>query len=78
MKLDEVPEEYKIYTVKVMSGEEYYVTGEELNEILKAKEDLIRLKTGNGFNKKSIMTFKINVELTRESVQKNKPKLLTK
>ena len=67
MKAKDLPERYKIYVIKLVSGDEYRVNGEELIKIIKSSIDLIKLKNGSGFNKKMIVNWFLDKEITKEN-----------
>lgn len=76
MKLKDVPEQLKIYTVKLSTGSEYTVTGEVKGAILNAKTNFIELETGNVINKSFIVEIKVNPDETRQNVLANRNALI--
>ena len=76
MKITEVPEEYKIYTVRMSDRFETNITGEQKIKLVKTKENFIELPNGTILNKSFITNIVLNIEETRENIQKNKPKML--
>ena len=76
MKLSELDNKFKIFEVKVVSGDSYFLDGEKLETILKSSQEYFLFPNGEGFRKTSISNWVIHMEKTRENVIKNKPKLL--
>ena len=72
MKLKELPDLYKIYVFKLSNGEQYIVNGIVKKNILASKSNFIELENGNGFNKAFIVSWKVDIGETRDTVEKNK------
>lgn len=77
MKITEVPEEYKVYTLRMSNKDEFEITGTQKVALMRSKDQFVELANGNIINKSFILDVVLNNEATRNNVQKNKPKLLT-
>lgn len=78
MRLSQLDDKYKVFEVKLINGETFYLTGEELFKFLKSHLQFYKTPNGEGFSKTSISSWKIDIEKTKENIIKNKPKLLNK
>jgi hypothetical protein len=78
MKITEVPEEYKIYKIIMSSRGEYYITGAQKSAILGGFGTFYEVNHSDTINKAHIVEFRMDIERTRENVQKNKDKILQK
>lgn len=76
MRLSELSEDFKQYTLTTSKGSEYIVSGTTRLNILKSKNNFIELGNGNTINKAFIVEFKLNIEATRDFVEKNKNSLI--
>jgi hypothetical protein len=76
MKISDLPEEFKIYKVYLSNDEVIYLNGKQLQVVLNAKVNLIRLPDGSGINKNFIVNWKIDFEKTREYVKENQNKII--
>jgi len=68
MKLNEVPEQYKIYTVIMTSKSEYEINGIQKQNIIEATTAWVDLPNGTSINKVYAVEIKLNKERTRENV----------
>lgn len=71
MKIHEVPELLKIYTMKVTGGSSFQVNGEQKLNIMDSPSQFVQLQNGDTINKSFIIEFKLDFEATRENVVKN-------
>jgi len=76
MKITDLPEEFKIYKVYLSNDEVVYLNGKQLQVVLNAKVNLIRLPDGSGINKNFIVNWKVDFEKTREYVKENQNKII--
>jgi len=76
MKITELEEKYKMYDVKTSNKDIFLVNGEQLQEIIDSDSSFFRLPNGEGFNKSFLINWTINIDATRDNVQKLKPKIL--
>lgn len=76
MKISDVPNQYKMYQLKMSNKDSFVVSGEMLDRIIASQNNYIRFPNGEGFNKSFIVNWTIDKEATRENVIKNKSKLL--
>ena len=77
MKITDLPEEFKIYKVYLSNDEVVYLNGKQLQVVLNAKVNLIRLPDGSGINKNFIVNWKVDFEKTREYVKENQNKIIS-
>jgi len=66
MKLSEIPENYKIYTVKMTNKSEYKMTGDQKMTVLNSNTQFVELKDGTCINKSYIIEFKLDIDKTYE------------
>jgi len=78
MKLNEVPEEFIVYTLCMSDGKEHLITGKTKENILRTQAQFVVLPNKSVINKSFITSISVNKDETRASVIKNKPKLLGK
>lgn len=76
MKISDVPNQYKMYRLKMSNKDSFVVSGEMLDKIIASQNNYIRFPSGEGFNKSFIVNWVIDKEATRENIIKNKTKLL--
>ena len=76
MKITDLPEEFKIYKVYLSNDEVVYLNGKQLQVVLNAKVNLIRLPDGSGINKNFIVNWKIDFDKTRDYVKENQNKVI--
>ncbi len=76
MKISEVPDELKVFEVKMSNGDKYKMTNIELNKALATPNNKIKFPNGEGFNNSFIVNWYIDIDSTREKVLKNKDKLV--
>jgi len=76
MKLSEVPHEYKIYSLKLSNKDEFIVDGVLLDKIIATENNFLCLPDGQGFNKAFMVNWKLNIEKTKENVNKFRDELL--
>jgi hypothetical protein len=76
MKITDLPEEFKIYKVYLSNDEVVYLNGKQLQVVLNAKVNLIRLPDGSGINKNFIVNWKIDFDKTRDYVKENQNKII--
>ena len=69
MKLNEVPEQYRLYTVCMSNGSRHLVSGNTKKAIMEAKSSWVEITGGNLLNKNFIVEFKLNIDATKENVQ---------
>jgi DNA-binding LytR/AlgR family response regulator len=75
MKLSEVPENLRVYVIKMSSGTEYVIDGRVKAVIMEAKTNFIQLESGSVINKAFITEIRIDRDETRNNVLKNKSSL---
>lgn len=75
MNIKELPDKYKIFDLFLSTGKLLQLTGEQKNNILASKSNMIQLEDGGGFNKAFIVSWNINMEETRKIVQEHKQEL---
>jgi hypothetical protein len=75
MKLSEIDNKFKIFEIKIVSGDSYFLDGEKLQMVLKSPQDYFVFPNGEGFRKTSISNWILSIDKTRENVFKNKDKL---
>lgn len=68
MRLNEVPEQYKIYTIYMTSRSEYQIDGITKQNIMNAVGQWVELGNGTSLNKSYIIEIKLNKEETRTFV----------
>lgn len=71
MNIFECPEKYRIYNASMSNGSRHEITGETKRAIMDSKTAWIELPNGSLINKNFIVEFKLNVDRTRENVQKH-------
>jgi len=76
MKISEVPEKYKIYDIHLSNKDTFSITGEQKIALLKSKNSFVELQDGAIINKNFIVDMMLNIDETRDSVIKHKPKIL--
>lgn len=76
MKLSEVKEEFRVYVMSLSNGNNYQVTGDTKNNILKSPLNYVEIPNGSVVNKAFIIDFRLDFGLSRDLVEKNKDKLL--
>lgn len=76
MKIYDLPEDYKQYTIILSTGYEYKIDGKMKKNILASKTNFIELPSGSTINKAFIVEFRLDLEATKDCVSKNKNKLL--
>lgn len=76
MKISEVPDKYRVYTLKLSNGREYIITGDKKLAIFASRSQIIELENGEGFNKAFIVNWEINWEETKKKVREHKPEFL--
>lgn len=76
MKIHEVPEQYKIYLVRMSNGSEYEVNGITRQNIANSKSQWIEIKNGTTLNKSYIVELRLDKERTREEIRRNKDDVL--
>lgn len=72
MKIHEVPDQLKIYDMRVSSGSIFKISGSQKKAIITAQSQFVELENGDVINKSFIVEFKLNFDATRENVVKNK------
>lgn len=75
MKISELPEDFKRYILVVSSGSRYPVTGFQKTTIIDSRNTFVELPDGSTINKAFIVEFKIDIEATKDFVEKNKDKI---
>ena len=68
MKISEVPEEYKIYTIHMSDKYEVDIKGSTKENIEKVPNGYIRLENGDILNKAFIIRITLNLEETKDNV----------
>jgi hypothetical protein len=71
MKLSEVPEQYKIYTLVMSSKTEYEVNGVQKLNIINAPTNWVELPNGSTINKAFGIEFRLDYEKTKENIREN-------
>lgn len=71
MKLSDVPEYYKIYTLAMSNGSKYEINGTQKTSIMEATTAWIELQNGTVINKSFLVEMKLNKDETRENVQEH-------
>lgn len=66
----QLPEKYKIYTLKLSSGDELEVKGELKEKIFMSQAQFVELPDGNIINKSFIVSFLLDIEKTKEKFLK--------
>ena len=66
MKLTELPEIYKTYTMILSSGESHQVDGETKQKIMESESRFIQLNDGSCINKSFIIQIQLDKESTRD------------
>lgn len=69
MNINEVPEQYKVYTVIMSNRSEYEITGVQKESIVNAPTQWVDLPNGTSINKSFAIEFKLNIDATRENVR---------
>ncbi len=76
MKLSELPEDFKKYTLILSNKSEYQVTGKQKEIITKNNSGFVELPNGSIINKAFIIEFKLDIDETRNFVTNNKDKII--
>jgi len=76
MKISDVPELYKIYTVFMTSKSEYEINGVQKQAIMDAETLWVDLPNGTSINKAYAVEIRLNKERTRENIQKHAEKFV--
>jgi|GEM_PF-3376487 len=71
MKITEVPEQYKVYNLKLSDGKIIQLTGTEKQNVFNSTSNMVQLKNGGGFNKAFIVSWEVDIEETRKNVQEH-------
>lgn len=74
MKLSECPELYKIYVIKISNGDKFTINGEQKKKLFSQSNNMVELD-GKGFNKAHIVSWSVDMEATRENVQKHEEEI---
>ena len=64
MKAQQLPEQYKFYTIVLTDKSKHHVTGAQKESILRAKEQFLELESGTVINKAHIVAIHFQKEAT--------------
>lgn len=78
MKLKDVPNEYKVYTVIMSNKDTYILTHLNLMAMIESEQTFIQMPNEEGFNKNFVVNWKINIEETKNNVLEHKDELTKK
>lgn len=71
MTISEVPEQYKVFNLKLSNGNTIRLTGTEKQNVFNSTSNLVQLGNGGGFNKAFIVSWEVDIEETRKNVQEH-------
>ncbi len=71
MKISELPEAYKIYTLVMSNKSEYKITGTQKSVIMNADTQWIDLPNGTSINKAFCVEISLDGDGTRDNVQEH-------
>lgn len=69
MKISELPEAYKIYTLVMSNKSEYRISGAQKEVIMNADTQWIDLPNGTSINKAFMVEISLDVDGTRDNAQ---------
>lgn len=75
MKIQEVPDQYKVFVVKLSNGERFSLTGAQKEAMINSHTNLVELPNNRGFNKNFVVSWSIDVEETRENVMRHQKEI---
>ena len=67
MKISELPDIYKKYSVKLTDKSEFFITGIEKDKITSTKESFIQLPNGDVINKSYILSITLDFETSKDA-----------
>lgn len=75
MTIEQLPEKYKIYMIKLNNDDNYFMNGEEIIAMLKSVNPIVRFKNGEGFNRAYLVDWRLHIEKTKENVLKHREEI---
>lgn len=76
MKITDLPEKYKMYTLVMSNKSEYEITGTQKENIMKSDTKWIELPNGEVINKFFCMEIRLNNDRTRDYVAEHHDELV--
>jgi hypothetical protein len=76
MTIDELPERYKYYTLKVSNDEKFTIDGVQKVDIMSSSDQFIEMPNGDIINKSFVVSIVLDAETTRDRFQRDKDHIL--